>query len=220
MLANGCSPSLIKPIPEGERYTVCILPMNDLTGGYDKLDVSFETLAESLFQNGAMEVVSLHDIHGPIYSKRSYPNPFRIIDKDKCSEARFVIEGDVERLAYEPVGVIQKMITNYDALGLIGLSLPANSDDMGAFVQYRIHVKQQDGNPIDSFIILGTSRGDINEFSRRQLENEANSFAIFDFSQTLLNNLNTKLNWDLAYNWDTCGDTVLIQRKNYYRMKK
>jgi hypothetical protein len=143
-----------------------------------------------------------YDIHEPDFNNyhlmRSYQNPFRSVSKTSYETPRFIVKGEVERIAYEPISEIKKYVTNYALWGLIGLALTDESfGTMGAYVQYRFQVLDNSNMVIDSFLVTGAASGDPQKISRKELIGDANCFAAVDFSTQLFQRLRARFGIDI-----------------------
>lgn len=192
---GGCSSSPLKPIVENHRHIISFLPFEDISGTYTTLSKPLELLTSSILSGDFVETIEL-SAFGNMNVIRKYPNPFKPVLNGNVSNAQFIVRGEVERLSYEPVKNIKGDIVNFALFGLLWLAF-SGDDDMGAYLQYRIYISDDNGTPIDSFVTIGASYGEIDKVSRKQLMDEANSVAAYELSARLLKRLMEKYNWNL-----------------------
>ncbi len=203
MLLFGCSSLPLGVIPEEQRKFVCIMPFEDQTGEYHKLSKPLENLISGTLGYDYIEIILSRTFsHTPSETPtvKIYPNPFKVVSKENLPKSGFIIGGEVERISYEPILNIKKAIVQYHFWGILGVLFSDNGwrdENMGGYVQYRIHIADSKGSPIDSFATIGASSGDIEKIRRSQMIDNANTKATYLFRIQLLYHLMEKYDWNL-----------------------
>jgi len=174
--------------PYSPRVPVLVTPLTSLVGDYQLLNQPFEVLASIAL---APEFFDVHqESNADNFEVRTYQNPLRPISKTSGETPKYVVKGEVERIAYEPIQNVKKEIAAYAFWGLIGLAASDGSaGTMAAYVQYRFNVLDTAGTAIDSFVVIGAAAGHPTKVSRRALIVEANFLAAGDFATQLAQHL-------------------------------
>ena len=193
----GCSSPPLKPIPMEQRYPLVIKPMEDLTGDYQGSFLPFEKLITPVLLDDYIGVHEPKTSRNEFSYIKIYPNPIRLVNLEGNENSANVMTGEVERIAYEPYNNIKGAIATYAIEGLLGLLMTGEDGDMAGYVQYRFHLCTSNGVPIDSFVVIGVARGNVEQFSRRQLLEKANRKALYLFPIKLLEYVDKRVNWNL-----------------------
>lgn len=184
---NSCSPIAVtvKPIPETERIPVLVQPFEDLTGQYKSLYPTMDSLIALTSSVPLINMVEPDDELKHVMRQVICQNPVRLLRINDEVMPKFSINGEVEIVSYGPIKDIDRRIATYSLFGLLGLAL-SGDNDLAAYVQYRIYLKDSEGNQIDSFLVVGISSDDPIKKSRKQLMLEANLIAAYNFQSQFI----------------------------------
>jgi len=194
---HGCSSPPLKPIPADERYPLVVRPIEDLTGEYQRNFMPFEELLSRVLLDDFIGIRKPQRDQGEVSSLEIYPNPFRVLSSTDSGANAILITGEVERIAYERFVDVKGGVATFEFLGLLGLMMNGDDSVMSGYVQYRFHVFNSHGTPLENFVVIGVSRGNVEKTGRQQLLLSANRKALYMFSARLLQLLNSRLNWNL-----------------------
>ena len=186
-ILSSCSPVIVtlQPIPEQQRTLIKINQFEDLTGQYKYLNPSLDSL---LSLTSSLPIIDVIDDDVRLRDEGdqlAYQNPIRLLHALDVGKAKYQVNGDVELISYGPVSNIEKRISAYAFLGLLGLALSRNND-MAAYVQYRIFIKDSNDNLLESILVSGISSDNPNVKSRKQLMFEANLLAAYNLQNRLI----------------------------------
>ncbi len=183
----SCSSTVetISPIPEQQRVPIEIKPFEDLTGQYKSIYPSFESLITHTSSLSMIDVIEEDDRLVDERHQVTYQNPIRLINSRDIEKANFQIDGEVELISYGPINNIDNKIAAYSFFGILGLAF-SQDNDLAAYVQYRIFIKDSKGNLLERFLVSGLSSDDPNGKSRKQLMSEANLIAAYSFQSQLI----------------------------------
>lgn len=185
----GCASQPLKPIPLRERQIVQFDTLRDLTSQYPHLKPSFEILVKAAITRDFV-LVPNHEK----FTEHKFDIcqiPLRAADDTTGEVPQFIVNGDVERISYEPARDIDDRITTYAFFGLLGLAL-STDNDMAVFLQYRFYVSGQNSTPIDTFVVYGVAAGDPASVTRDRLAQRANGNASCLFAAQLVEGLARK----------------------------
>lgn len=179
---NSCTPVIvaIDPIPEKERIQVLIQPMEDLTGQYKSVFPTMDSLITLTSSLSLVDMIEPDEELNHVMNQVICQNPIRLLRQGNNGMPKFKVSGEVEIISYGPLKDIDRRIATYSLFGLIGLAV-SNDNDLAAYVQYRIYVKDSHDNQVDSFLVIGISSDDPYKKSRKQLMSEANLIAAYNF---------------------------------------
>ncbi len=186
-ILSSCSPGnvTLQPIPEQQRTFIKINPFEDLTGQYKYLNPSMDSLISLTSSLPIIDVIDddvrLRDEGDQV----AYQNPIRLLRTYNVGKAKYQVNGEVELISYGPVSNLDKRISAYSFFGLLGLALSRNND-LAAYLQYRIFIKDSNDNLLESFIVSGISSDNPNSKSRKQLMFEANLIAAYSLQSRLI----------------------------------
>jgi hypothetical protein len=180
----ACSSAPRTLIPYSPRISVCIPPLVTNTADYALLPVPLDSLLRVALRADYIDVASATKFQGQ--KTFTYQNPFTPVTDSPSPSGSFLARGIVERIAYEPVSEIESRIATYALTGLLGLWVSAGGGELGAYVQYRYYIVDPQGIPVDTFLVIAVSTGDVYDKSRNQLMAEANYLAAGQFAEQLI----------------------------------
>lgn len=167
----GCPKPPLTPFEK--RIPVFVQPPVPLTADYSLVSTPFDTQIRALFSSPFVELPE--KVQGMPYIT-TYQNP--LIPTSDSSLARYILTGDVERVAYEPISEVESRIESYAFGGLILMWLTGGDDGLAAIVQYRFQLLDDHRNAIDEFVVVGVAAADALDKGRRELTKEANYAAL------------------------------------------
>jgi len=177
----ACSSTLPVRVPVNKRIRVVVEPLRDLTGDYDAMGESLETLtsrklkddyAHRLFESGYPKSVYTEFITN---SFMEAPHGIETTTTVDGQGPILRLSGTVEQIVYGRPQDVEEYIVNTWMLEVWGL-LVSGSDDSAGFVEYRVSVDDaRSGEHIKTLLVQGGFRQE--EADREHIIGLANKVA-------------------------------------------